>query len=133
MAFVGVRDADRARKFYKGVLGLRLVREELPFALVFDAHGTMLRVTPVPKVVPAQYTVLGWQVRKIADAVKKLGTAGVAFERYEGMNQDPLGIWTSPSGAKIAWFKDPEGNLLSVAQTLKWPRNPLKTSLRMGH
>jgi len=116
MAFVGVRDADRARKFYKGVLGLRLVSADLPFALVFDAHGTMLRVTLVPKVVPAQYTVLGWQVRKIADTVKKLAKAGVTFERYEGMKQDPTGVWTSPSGAKIAWFKDPDGNLLSVAQ-----------------
>ena len=115
-AFVGVRDPKSAKTFYRDTLGLRLVSEELPFALVFDGQGTMLRVTIVPKVTPAKYTVLGWTVPDIVATVKGLQKAGVAFQRYEGMNQDKLGIWNSPSGARVAWFQDPDGNLLSVTQ-----------------
>ncbi len=84
--------------------------------LVFDAGGTMLRVTTVQKVAAAQYTVLGWQVEDIAATVKVLQKAGVKFERFEGMPQDELGVWTAPGGAKIAWFKDPDGNMLSVTE-----------------
>lgn len=103
-------------KFYRDTLGLPLVSEELPFALVFDAHGTMLRVTVVEKVVSASYTVLGWQVPNIVAAAKALTQAGVRFERYSGMQQDELGIWPSPGGASVAWFKDPDGNTLSISQ-----------------
>jgi catechol 2,3-dioxygenase-like lactoylglutathione lyase family enzyme len=116
MAFVGVRDPERAKTFYRDTLGLKLVNEQLPFALVFDAHGIMLRVSIVQEVAVAPYTVLGWEVPDIASAVKELLGAGVEFERYEKMKQDKLGIWTSPSGARIAWFKDPDGNLLSLTQ-----------------
>ena len=116
MAFVGVRDPERAKAFYKDTLGLRLVEEQLPFALVFNAKGIMLRVSIVPKPAAAQYTVLGWEVPDIAAAVKELNAAGVEFERYDQMNQNKLGIWKSPSGAQIAWFKDPDGNLLSLTQ-----------------
>ena len=116
MAFVGVRDAARAKKFYRDTLGLRLASEELPFALVFDVQGTMLRVTIVADVATAQYTVLGWQVADVAATVKGLQKAGVAFQRYKGIKQDELGIWKSPSGARIAWFQDPDGNLLSLTQ-----------------
>lgn len=116
IAFVPVRDPDRARAFYRDTLGLRLVSEELSFALVFDAHGTMLRVSIVHELAPARSTVLGWQVPDIVATVKGLQEAGVNFERYEGMNQDDLGIWPSPSGAKVAWFKDPDGNTLSLTQ-----------------
>ncbi len=116
MAFVGVRDPQRAKAFYRDTLGLDLVEEQLPFALVFDAHGIMLRVTIVEKPAAAPYTVLGWEVPDIAAAVKELAGAGVKFERFEKMGQDELGIWTSPSGARIAWFKDPDGNLLSLTQ-----------------
>jgi catechol 2,3-dioxygenase-like lactoylglutathione lyase family enzyme len=116
MAFVGVRDPERAKTFYRDTLGLELVNEQLPFALVFDAHGIMLRVSIVQEVAAAPYTVLGWEVPDIAAAVKELAGAGVEFERYEKMKQDELGIWTSPSGARIAWFKDPDGNLLSLTQ-----------------
>jgi catechol 2,3-dioxygenase-like lactoylglutathione lyase family enzyme len=115
VAFVATTSASRAKKFYRDKLGLRLV-EESPFALVFDAHGTMLRVTPVEKVAAAGYTVLGWQVPDIEDAVKQLKKAGVRFQRYAGMGQDRQGIWQSPSGARIAWFKDPDGHTLSVSQ-----------------
>jgi len=113
VAFVATSSPAKAKRFYRDKLGLRLV-EASPFALVFDAHGTMLRVTPVNKVAAAGYTVLGWQVPDIVDAVKRLKKAGVRFERYDGMGQDKLGVWQSPSGARIAWYKDPDGNTLSI-------------------
>jgi len=115
-AFISTSDPDRAKKFYRDTLGLPLIAEELPFALVFDAHGVMLRVTIVKKGKPADYTVLGWQVPKIKPAAKALTNAGVVFERFPGMDQDDLGIWSSPSGAKVAWFKDPDGNTLSISE-----------------
>lgn len=116
VAFVGVCDPDRAKSFYRDRLGLRLVSEELPFALVFDVQGTMLRVTVVPEVKPAKFTVLGWKVPDIQGAVSSLYKAGVEFQRYAGLQQDGLGIWTSPNGARVAWFHDPDGNILSVTQ-----------------
>jgi catechol 2,3-dioxygenase-like lactoylglutathione lyase family enzyme len=116
VAFVGVCDPDRAKSFYRDRLGLRLVSEELPFALVFDVQGTMLRVTVVPEVKPAKFTVLGWKVPDIQAAVSSLAKAGVEFQRYAGLQQDGLGIWTSPNGGRVAWFHDPDGNILSVTQ-----------------
>jgi catechol 2,3-dioxygenase-like lactoylglutathione lyase family enzyme len=115
VAFVATRDSARAKEFYRDTLGLRLVSED-QFALVFDAAGTMLRVTCVPELVPAKYTVLGWHVRDIVQTAKQLQQAHVALERYPGMQQDELGIWNSPSGAQVAWFKDPDGNTLSITQ-----------------
>lgn len=116
IGFVATSDAERAKRFYRDRLGLTLLSEELPFALVFDAHGTMLRVTIVKQVAAAGYTVLGWQVPDIAAAAEALSQAGVRFERYPGMPQDERGIWSSPSGACVAWFKDPDGNTLSISQ-----------------
>ena len=117
IAFVATRDPVRAKAFYGDTLGLRLASEELPFALVFDAHGTMLRVTVVQELAPAKYTVLGWQVPDIVATANDLLNAGVKLERFKGLHdQDERGIWTSPSGARVAWFKDPEGNLLSLTQ-----------------
>ena len=116
IGFIATSDSDRARKFYRDTLGLPLVSEQLPFALVFDAHGTMLRVTIVKKVNPAGYTVLGWQVPDILAAAEALSRAGVQFERYQRMEQDELGIWSPPGGSKVAWFKDPDGNTLSISQ-----------------
>ncbi len=115
MAFVSTREPGRARTFYRDTLGLRLVSEDR-FALVFDAHGTMLRVSIVQDAAAAKYTVLGWQVSDIVATAKDLQKAGVKLERFEGFHQDELGIWTAPSGARVAWFKDPDGNLLSVTQ-----------------
>jgi len=115
VAFVATAKEDEARAFYGGVLGLPLV-EDGPFALVFDARGVMLRVAKVSAVDPAPYTVLGWSVPEIRAAVAALAGRGVVFERYAGMPQDELGIWTSPSGARIAWFRDPDGNVLSLTQ-----------------
>ena len=115
VAFAADSDAARARAFYRDVLGLKLISED-GFAIVFDAQGTTLRVSLVKEVVAAPYTVLGWGVADIAAAVKGLSAAGVRFERYPWMEQDDLGIWSAPGGARVAWFKDPDGNLLSVSQ-----------------
>ena len=113
--FVGTRDAARATAFYRDVLGLKLV-EESPFAVVFDSGGVMLRVTSVRELNPAPYTVLGWGVPDIAAAVRQLVSAGVTFSRFPGMTQDEDGVWASPSGARVAWFADPDGNVLSLTQ-----------------
>ena len=115
VAFVATRDSARARVFYRDTLGLRLVSED-EFALVFDAAGTMLRVTTVQEVAAAKYTVLGWQVSDIVRTAKNLQKALITLERYAGMRQDELGIWNSPSGARVAWFKDPDGNTLGITQ-----------------
>lgn len=118
VAFVPSRNPTKARAFYEGVLGLRFVSED-PFAVVFDANGVMIRVANVSSVKgfkPAPFTILGWLVDDIVKAVRLLNTKGVQFERFAWMEQDRLGVWNSPSGAKVAWFKDPEGNVLSVTQ-----------------
>ena len=115
VAFVGTRNTERAKGFYRDKLGLKLTSED-GFALVFDAGGTMLRVTMVEEVSAAKYTVLGWQVKDIKLAVQALVRNGVKFERFEFLNQDELGVWVATGGARVAWFKDPDGNLLSVSQ-----------------
>ncbi len=125
VAFAAIRDRDAARKFYRDTLGLRLMGED-QFAMVFDANGTTLRVTPVKDWTPPQFTVLGWEVDDIVAAVTLLRSANVEFQHYPWMkDQDEMGIWTSPSGpdvaavhagTRVAWFKDPDGNVLSVAQ-----------------
>ena len=116
IGFVTIVDVSRAKDFYRDTLGLRLVTEEPPFALVFDANGIMLRLGMAKEIAPAHGTVLGWQVPEISGNVRELAQAGVQFERYAGMDQDELGIWTSPTGAKVAWFKDPDGNTLSISE-----------------
>jgi catechol 2,3-dioxygenase-like lactoylglutathione lyase family enzyme len=113
VGFVGSSDLPRSRAFYEGVLGLEVV-DESPFACVFDVAGTMLRVTPVPHVVVAGYTVLGWEVDDIERVIDLLGDRGVDFARYDGVDQDDRGIWTAPGGKRIAWFTDPDGHILSL-------------------
>ncbi len=115
MAFVASADLLRSRAFYEGALGLRVVVQD-DYACVFDADGTVLRVTAVEQVVSGGYTVLGWRVDDIENDVRTLTEAGVAFTRYEGMGQDPAGIWTTPGGDRVAWFCDPDGNTLSLTQ-----------------
>lgn len=115
VAFSATQKPEAAKEFYRDKLGLPLLSED-PFALVFDAAGTMLRVAIVPKVKPAGYTILGWDVEDIEKAVQELSKRGVEFQRYPGMEQDELGVWTSPAGARIAWFQDPDGNTLSLTQ-----------------
>jgi catechol 2,3-dioxygenase-like lactoylglutathione lyase family enzyme len=115
ISFVATSDAIKAREFYEKVLGLTFVSGD-QFALVFDVSGTMLRIQKVDKVDPHAYTALGWEVPDINRAVSELGKHGVKFARYEGMDQDEQGIWNAPSGAKIVWFNDPDGNILSLTQ-----------------
>ena len=114
-AFAATTDAARARTFYGDVLGLAL-RSEDDFALSFDSGGVELRVQKVERFTPQPFTVLGWQVTDVADLARRLAAHGVSMERYPWLEQDAQGIWSAPSGARIAWFKDPEGNLLSVAE-----------------
>lgn len=114
-AFVATADGARARAFYEHVLGLRLVSED-DFAIVFDGLGAPLRIQKVEKLTPQPHTVLGWSVPSIDAAVTALEQRGVAFERYAFLSQDQHGVWSAPSGAKVAWFKDPDGNLLSLTQ-----------------
>jgi predicted enzyme related to lactoylglutathione lyase len=115
MAFLVTRDRPRAQAFYRDTLGIRLISED-PYALVFDAHGTMLRISQVPEWTPPRHTVLGWEVSDIVATVEALGKAGVKLERYSFMQQDERGIQTFPGGARVAWFQDPDGNTLSVTQ-----------------
>jgi catechol 2,3-dioxygenase-like lactoylglutathione lyase family enzyme len=115
IAFLAVRNADNARAFYRDKLGLPLVSEDR-FALVFNANGTMLRVTPVGEIPTVRWTVLGWEVPDMEAAVRELRDSGIQFEQFGGMGQDEQGIWTAPTGDKVAWFKDPDGNTLSLSQ-----------------
>ncbi len=115
VAFVPTRDAAKARAFYEGVLGLRFVNDD-GFALVLDANGIMVRVAKAPEFKPMPFTILGWQVSGIEKIVAALQEKGVNFERFGFFEQDKLGIWTAPTGDKVAWFKDPDGNMLSVSQ-----------------
>jgi catechol 2,3-dioxygenase-like lactoylglutathione lyase family enzyme len=113
-AFVATTDAGQAGEFYEKTLGLRLI-EDAPFALVFDANGAELRVQKVRQFTPQPFTVFGWNVDDIEAAVDALTARGVVFQRYEGMPQDARGIWES-GAARVAWFRDPDGNTLSLAQ-----------------
>jgi catechol 2,3-dioxygenase-like lactoylglutathione lyase family enzyme len=115
VAFVPIKDSGKARAFYEGVLGLRFVKDD-GFALVLEANGIMVRAAKMKEVTPAQFTILGWQVSDIAQVVRGLVARGVRFEIFGFFKQDELGIWTAPTGDKVAWFKDPDGNILSVSQ-----------------
>jgi catechol 2,3-dioxygenase-like lactoylglutathione lyase family enzyme len=114
VAFVPTKDAEKARAFYVDVLGLRFIKDD-GFAMVLDANGIMVRVARA-QFTPAQFTILGWQVNNIEKTVAGLQEKGVHFERFGFFEQDALGIWTAPTGDKVAWFKDPDGNVLSVSQ-----------------
>ncbi len=116
IAFIATSRAAEAAFFYHDGLGLRLV-EDNPFALVFNASGTLLRLQKMPTHTAAAHTVLGWRVDDIAATVDGLTARGVRFERYEQLPQDARGVWKTPDGAQVAWFKDPDGNLLSLTQT----------------
>lgn len=115
VAFVPIKDSDKARAFYEGVVGLRFLKDD-GFALVFDANGIMVRMAKVQQFTPMPFTILGWQVKQIEKVAAELQGKGVAFERFGFFKQDDLGIWTAPTGDKVAWFKDPDGNILSVSE-----------------
>jgi catechol 2,3-dioxygenase-like lactoylglutathione lyase family enzyme len=118
VTFLLTKSPDAALAFYRDTLGLSFQRDD-GFALVFDLKGVMLRISKVPEFTPAQNTVLGWESRDIRSDVLQLAAKGVAFERYPNMGQDGIGIATFPTGDKVAWFKDPDGNVLSLSQHAK--------------
>ena len=115
VCFVATADAERARAFYQDKLGLTLI-EDNGYSLLFDAHGTPLRMQRVETVAPHPYTALGWEVDDLAAAVRALAASGVAMARFPGLAQDADGIWDTPDGSRVAWFHDPDGNTLSMHQ-----------------
>ena len=121
IGFIPTTNFRRAKAFFATKLGLRLVARDR-FALVFESGGTHIRIVKVHEFKAAQFTILGWHVTDIEKRVRELRKNGIAFERYAWMKQDDLGIWTAPGGAKVAWFKDPDGNVLSLSSQ----REPLR-------
>jgi catechol 2,3-dioxygenase-like lactoylglutathione lyase family enzyme len=115
IGFIPTADAERARTFYEEVLGLHFVSDD-SFALVMESRGTVIRITKVGEFKPAPYTILGWRVQNVEKEAKTLHSRGVSFQQYPPLQQDELGIWTAPGGTKIAWFLDPDGNVLSLSQ-----------------
>jgi catechol 2,3-dioxygenase-like lactoylglutathione lyase family enzyme len=115
VAFAASRNLEVSGRFYGDVLGLRLL-EVSEFANAYDANGTQLRVTLVDRSVPAPHTVLGWRVLDIVATIRALREAGVVFMRFEGMTQDEFDVWIAPGGSRLAWFADPDGNILSLQQ-----------------
>lgn len=114
-AFVPTTKPKEAKQFYRDILGLKLLNED-NYALEFEANGTLLRITTVQELTPHPFTILGWNVPDITSTIKSLNDKGVVFIQYDFMEQDSLGIWVSPGGSKIAWFKDPDGNVLSLTE-----------------
>jgi predicted enzyme related to lactoylglutathione lyase len=115
MGFIPTRDFKKARAFYEGILGLVVTRVD-EFAIALDSGGIMVRIAKVEHLTPQPFTILGWEVPDIQKTIADLAQHGVAMEKFGFPGQDALGIWTSPSGARVAWFKDPDGNTLSVTQ-----------------
>ena len=122
ITFVPTKDSARARAFYEGVLGLTFVSDD-GFALVFNANGIMIRVVKAQQFTPVQYTILGWNVTEIEKVVPLLRERGLHFERFGFFKQDDRGIWIAPNGDKVAWFKDPDGNTLSISEHRDWKAN----------
>jgi len=115
IGFIPVRDLASAHRFYGETLGLEL-EEDTPFAVVMNAGGSMLRLTQVENFQPQPFTIAGWEVADIGAAVDALARRGVTFNRYDGMDQDEKGVWTTPGGDQVAWFNDPDGNTLSLTR-----------------
>jgi catechol 2,3-dioxygenase-like lactoylglutathione lyase family enzyme len=115
VAFVSVTDPGRAQAFYEGTLGLTLI-ERTEESLIFETRGTELRLTVVADWQPGVHTVLCFDVADAAHAAGSLLEAGVELERFDGYDQDEIGVCDAPGGARIAWFRDPDGNLLSIAE-----------------
>ena len=113
--FVPVVDGDRAKAFYQGVLGLTLL-EDTPFAVVFKVPGGTLRLAKTPDFTPQPFSLIGWVVPDLTADMAELQEKGVTFEHFPGLPQDEAGVWTVPDGTRICWFRDPDGNLLSLTQ-----------------
>lgn len=118
VVFIPSMNPANVRQFYEGLLGLRWVSSDA-FAMVLEANGITIRVANVSSIAdfkPAPFTILGWRVENIDERVAILTQKGIKFEHYSGMDQNAAGIWTSPAGARVAWFKDPDGNVLSLTE-----------------
>jgi catechol 2,3-dioxygenase-like lactoylglutathione lyase family enzyme len=116
VGFIPTRDGDAARAFYEKKVGLHFISED-QFAVVFQSGENLIRIARTGSFTPAPFTILGWQSSDIERDVREMSARGVVFERYDYMGQqDDLGIWTAPGGARVAWFKDPDGNTLSISQ-----------------
>lgn len=116
VAFIQVADRERGLSFYRDTLGLP-VRSTDEFGTFLEAQGALIRLTAIPEFQAHGYPLFGWNVEDIEAAVRALVARGIAFTVYDGMGQDALGVWTSPDGAsKVAWFADPDGNVLSLSQ-----------------
>lgn len=118
VAFIPTTQPAAARRFYEKTLGLRFESAD-SFAIVFSVGpepGIMLRVTTVPELTPAGFTIFGWQVDDIVESVTELAAKGVEVTRYGFLGQDERGIWNAPGGTRVAWFHDPDGNTLSISQ-----------------
>lgn len=120
VSFLPIADAARAKAFYCDLLGLPL-RQEDQFAVVVDAGGAQLRLAVVQQVPDPVGTNAGWLVSDLNATVSELTDAGVVFERFTGMEQDVNGVWRSPGGSAVAWFRDPDGNRLSLSQATSTP------------
>ena len=115
VTFLLTQRPEAALAFYRDTMGLHFLRDD-GFALVFDLDGVMLRIGRVQEFTAAQNTVLGWEAEDIAQEVTRLAARGILFERYPNMGQDAQAIATFPNGDRVAWFKDPDGNVLSLSQ-----------------
>jgi catechol 2,3-dioxygenase-like lactoylglutathione lyase family enzyme len=113
--FTATARPAQSQSFYSQLPGFRFVTDS-PYALVFEVEGTELRIQKVDALQPAPYTTLGFQVDDINEQVRALSELGVVFEKFDFLEQDQLAIWSSPDGARVAWFKDPDGNTLSLTQ-----------------
>ena len=115
VGFVATSMPEVSKQFYEERLGLNLV-EETSFAIVFESNNTFIRIQKTGKTHPPPYTSLGWEVEDIGVTARSLSDSGVQFEKFDGLEQDDLGVWNVPGGSKVAWFKDPDGNMLSLTE-----------------
>lgn len=115
VGFIPTTNIDASRSFYEGTLGLTFVSAN-PYKVEFKNNGNIVMLVKLQEHTPTTFTILGWEVSDIVSKVKEFNDKGIKFEIYEGFGQDESGIWTAPSGNKVAWFKDPDGNVLSISQ-----------------
>jgi catechol 2,3-dioxygenase-like lactoylglutathione lyase family enzyme len=114
VAFIPSTDLERSRRFYEGTLGQRVASVD-GFAVVLDVDGVPVRVVRVGESLrPQPFTIFGWRVEDLDAEVTALAAGGIEFLRFDGMDQDEAGVWTAPGGTRIAWFADPDGNVLSL-------------------
>jgi len=140
-AFIPTVKPKEAKLFYRGILGLTLLSED-NYALEVETSGALLRITTVQDLTPHPFTILGCNLNNIIPVIKELNGKNIFCERYDFLEQDNMGIWTSPNGSKVAWFKDPDGNVLSLTEygSLNWTYGilgykgaPDTSQLKMDH